>query len=112
MTTTITQQVAQASLSKPKGYPRLARLMGRSNDVAIFRKYDEFNMLNLLSLQAELAALRKEYWDQCRVDDTCGPPYDTYTENFQTLRHSEGTATGEQYSILLKIRTKMKEYSK
>jgi hypothetical protein len=48
-----------------KGYARVAHLMARSNtgDLAIFRKFGELNMLNLLRLQAELQFLH----DKLRV---------------------------------------------
>ena len=42
---------------KPRGYPRLAALMGSYQETAIFRRFGKLNMLNLLSLQAELTDL-------------------------------------------------------
>ncbi|PVI02231.1 hypothetical protein DM02DRAFT_653699 [Periconia macrospinosa] len=111
MTAAITQQLAQASLWKPKGYPKLASLMGRSNDVAIFRRFNELNMLSLLSLQSELAALREEFWSQCQADDLAGPPFDKFSQNYETLRDVSGVKTEKQYEILLKIRNGMKEYN-
>jgi hypothetical protein len=45
-----------------EGYARVAWLMARADtsDLAIFRKFGELNMLNLLRLQAELAALQRQ----------------------------------------------------
>jgi hypothetical protein len=45
-----------------EGYARVAWLMARTDtsDLAIFRKFGELNMLNLLRLQAELVALQHE----------------------------------------------------
>jgi hypothetical protein len=45
-----------------KGYAKVAWLMARSNasDLAIFKKFGELNMLNLLRLQAELQALQEK----------------------------------------------------
>jgi hypothetical protein len=111
MASTIPQQVAQATSWTPKGYPRLAKFMGRSNDIAIFRRYNEFNMLNLLSLQAEIAALRADFYNQCSVDDISGPPFEKFSENFKSLRDAGVMSNEEQYAILHKIRKKMKEYS-
>jgi len=110
MASTNQQQVAQATLWTPKGYPRLAKFMGR-NDIAIFRRYNEFNMLNLLSLQAEMAALRAKFFNQCNVDDISGLPFEKFSENFESLREAAAGSNEEQYVILLEIRNKMKEYS-
>jgi len=44
-----------------RGYPRLADLMGKEKDIAIFRRFDDLNILSLLSLQAEIVQLEKEF---------------------------------------------------
>ncbi|KAF2685245.1 hypothetical protein K458DRAFT_486862 [Lentithecium fluviatile CBS 122367] len=103
--------MAQASLWKPRGYLKLASVMGRSNDVAIFRRFNELNMLNLLSMQAELAKLREEFWVQCQADDVAGPPYEKFSQNYQALRDASSTSTEKQQEILTKIGTRMKEYN-
>lgn len=86
--------------------------MGRCPDVAIFRRFNEFNMLNLLSLQAEIAALRAEFWSQVQTDDLSGPPFETMSLDFEKQRGATDADNTEQYKILLSIRSKMREYSK
>jgi hypothetical protein len=41
------------------GYPKLARHMGASPEIAIFRRFGALNAQNLLYLQAELVHLEK-----------------------------------------------------
>ncbi|KXX80329.1 hypothetical protein MMYC01_204684 [Madurella mycetomatis] len=49
-------------------YPRLATLMGKEKDIAIFRRFDDLNILCLLSLQAEIVQLEKEFRIDCVAD--------------------------------------------
>ena len=100
-------QLVQSASWRPQGYPRLANLMGRSQDAAIFRRFNDINMLSLLSLQAEIAALRDAFRNQCKADDISG--YEKLSKNFLLLRNTEGE---DQYTILVELRRKMKEYSK
>lgn len=88
--------------------------MGRSSEAAIFRRFNEINMLNLLNLQAEIAALRKEFWLQCNADAIRGPPYENLSLSFETQRSVNSVNDPKyehQYHILLRLRAKMKEYS-
>ena len=55
---------------KPRGYHKLASLMGPNPDVAIFRRFGALNMLNLMSLQVELVDLEAQLSDIAREDDT------------------------------------------
>jgi hypothetical protein len=73
-----------------KGYSRLAWLMARTHtsDLAIFRKFGELNMLNLLRLQAELQALQDklEYMYNNSEVDTL-----PYQYSFRKMRQHDTT---------------------
>lgn len=97
---------------QPKGYPRLASLMAKEKEVAIFRRFDHLNLLSLLSLQSEIVNLEAELRVTSRADDgtTQGAQAinaSQYAKNFKMLRESGSS----QYTILEKIRGKLREYS-
>jgi hypothetical protein len=58
---------------KPWNYHPLAEIMSRDNNFAIFRRFDDLNMLHLLALQAEILELRELFRGQCRRDDQGSP---------------------------------------
>ncbi|KAF4823574.1 hypothetical protein CGCSCA5_v001689 [Colletotrichum siamense] len=94
-----------------KGYPRLASLMAKEKEVAIFRRFDHLNLLSLLSLQSELIQLEVELRIASRADDdsTHGQAIDTshYTKNFKMLRESGAS----QYTLLERLRGRLREYN-
>ncbi len=91
-----------------RGYPRLAALMGKEKDVAIFRRFDDLNMLCLLSLQAEIVQLETEFKIECIADDTSGlRPALEYSGNFKLARNN----TSAQHTKLKTIRELIREYS-
>ena len=102
---------------EPTGYFKLASLMSREKDVAIFRRFDDLNILSLLELQAEIVDLEKDLRRQRRADETMGngaqqqppgqPDPSYYSGNFKLSRESNSG----QYSKLKSIREKLKEYS-
>lgn len=97
---------------QPKGYPRLASLMAREKEVAIFRRFDYLNYLSLLSLQSEIVNLEAELRVASRADDASTQGAQAintsqYAKNFKILRESGSS----QYTILEKIRQKLREYS-
>ena len=99
----------------PKGYHKLAEtLMGTYDETAIFRKFGHLNMLNLLSLQAELVHLQIE-WRRVSLHHD-HPSLDSkqrFSTSFQALlqRQANGDDRPEQWITLLKIRSKLQEYS-
>ncbi|KAI7152787.1 hypothetical protein KC349_g8777 [Hortaea werneckii] len=92
-----------------KGYHRLADLMGHYPETAIFRRFGALNMLNLLSLQAELIDLQVQFRD-IWVEDDASVDLDEkdYSTYFRKLVKSE---TSLQYEMLLEIRKKLQEYN-
>jgi hypothetical protein len=97
-------------LTEPRGYHRLADLMGHYPEIAIFRRFGPLNMLNLLSLQAELVDLEVQFRDLWDEDEHSGDPSEElYSTYFRELRNSEDSV---HYNMLLEIRKKLDEYSK
>jgi hypothetical protein len=112
-----------------RGYHKLALLMTSQDDLAMFRRFTKLNMLNLMSLQAELMELENELsnnWDALELRD----PETPYSLNFNLLRKKgesliirDKTSRNEEFLepkdlpdllslTLLKTRTKLNEYSK
>ena len=85
--------------------------------MAIFRKFGDLNMLNLLSLQAELMDLHDDYQTVAESDDRLSEmdPASDYPYSFAHLRqslHEQDNYRIHQWKKLLEIREKLKEYSK
>lgn len=70
----------------PQHYHRLARIMARENNLAIFRRFDEINLLQLMSLQAEIVELKSLFETGCQQDDEAGL---MYSKSFHELRRSQ-----------------------
>jgi hypothetical protein len=94
---------------KPRGYHRLANLMGHYPEAAIFRRFGALNTIHLLSLQAELIDLQVQFRDICAEDDRMGDPDEQeFSTFFRKLRACEDSL---QYDMLKDIRAKLREYS-
>jgi hypothetical protein len=94
----------------PFGYHRLADLMGRHSETAIFGRFGDLNMLNILSLQAELLHLRlqfRENWDEDDRSTIGDEKY--YSSYFLKLMQAEDSI---QMGYLTQIREKLHLYSK
>ncbi len=101
-----------------EGYSRLDRLMGDHPNYAIFRRFGTLNTENLLYLQAEIQELELDLWKQQKEDRESGhPDWMKYVRYWLVLKES-GEADAEpgnnhrQRKLILKIRAKIKEYSK
>ncbi|THX44357.1 hypothetical protein D6D10_00414 [Aureobasidium pullulans] len=96
-------------IQEPRGYHRVADLMGQYPEIAIFRRFAALNIVNLLSLQAELVDLQVQFRDIWAEDDASSDldeqEFSTY---FRKLRRSENSVQNE---MLLEIRKKLQEYS-
>ena len=91
--------------------------MSKERCVAIFRRFDDLNLLSLLALQAEIIDLDKDLHCEFRIDETTldesqnlqqplsKPPY--MSENFKLSRESNSP----QYIKLKELRNRLKEYS-
>lgn len=94
--------------AKEPGYHTLASLMGRGGEYAIFRKFSSLNMLNLMSMQAELLELEEEY-KRVLFRNEKAPDGVALVASFKNLRQAEQS---EQKKVMDKIRLKLDEYSK
>ncbi|KAE9372811.1 hypothetical protein N431DRAFT_339092 [Stipitochalara longipes BDJ] len=98
---------AQSLTYKPKGYHKLAEVMSRDMDAAIFHRFEDLGLLSLLSLQAEIIHLRKEFRRKCFLNDEFGHEFErSYSGNFKSARDGDS----EQYQILKTIQSKLGEY--
>jgi hypothetical protein len=99
-----------------EGYAKMAFLMGEYPEVAVFRRFGALNAQNLLYLQAELKDLETSLRNYALEDQNSGHPERIfYSKDWFTLKNScdatyEG-ADGNQWSTILSIRAKLKEYS-
>jgi hypothetical protein len=111
------------------GYRHVASMMATKSVLAIFLKFGRLEMLNLLSLQAELMDLEAEF-NTYAEDNESGAFEERFEYSFETLRNAykafekpgelEEEPSDEQlrayqrghaqYELLLNIRAKLKEY--
>ena len=94
------------------GYPKLARLMGHSPETAIFRRFKELNLINLLRLQAELQDMEHQL-QGIRDDDAQSSDQvrASYATDFRLMRDWKETGDSLQYDLLVSIGDKVQEYS-
>ncbi|KAF1951111.1 hypothetical protein CC80DRAFT_481821 [Byssothecium circinans] len=89
------------------GYHRMARMMGKSDELAIFRKFNDVNMLSLLSLQAEILELRDDFYIICEGDEELGRDFSTSMLHLLQEKNDSGK---NQYQALELIRDKIQQY--
>ncbi|KAK4038339.1 hypothetical protein C8A01DRAFT_17571 [Parachaetomium inaequale] len=73
---------------KPQNYHRLAEIMSKDKNFAIFRRFDELNMLHLMALQAEILELRELFLSQLSLIP--GPKKSQLSELQDWLRDKKG----------------------
>ena len=95
------------------GYPTLAWLMRSYPDNAIFRRFTELNILNLLRLQAEINEMEHQL-EKIREEDigSQDPIRTIYAKDFRAMRDNEELGDSEQYGQLVQIGSKLQEYSR
>lgn len=94
-----------------RGYPRLTRLMLRVPEMAVFRSFEELNLMNLLRLQAELAYL-EEQLQQIREEDSKDAGVRRfYATSFNRMEEYSASGDNLQSEILAKIGVKLETYS-
>lgn len=100
-------------MAQETGYPKLARLMSLEPQTAIFRRFGQLTMLNLLRLQAELHDLERELGEIREEDEKSGDPIRTkYVDDFRMMRDWIEDGDSLQYELLLSIGQKLQEYRK
>lgn len=93
-----------------EGYPAIAQVMSNHDELAIFRRFKELNVLNLLYTQAELVHLESEL-TSLRDLDISQPERAAYLRDWWSLAHSEEDEDKEQWQKILEIRQKLDAYS-
>ena len=86
--------------------------MGHHPETAIFRRFDHLNMLNLLSLQAELTDLELQLQHIRQEDEMSEDPLrQLQSTDFWELRQSRKAGDDLQWKALINMREKLQEYS-
>lgn len=88
--------------------------MSKEKDVAIFRRFDELNILSLLALQAEIIDLENDLSLEWRLEDALSHESEQKqsnpvlnSENFWQSRKNNSVP----YQKINDLRNKLKEYS-
>ncbi|KAK9427303.1 hypothetical protein V1505DRAFT_380596 [Lipomyces doorenjongii] len=94
-----------------RGYKRLADFMAWEPPTAIFPRFRSANLLNLLSLQAEISQLEEQLLNLMKRDDQ-DPNLQRrfYSTNWSVLQ-ADQDGGNEQRLKLLELRTKLGEYN-
>jgi hypothetical protein len=97
-------------------YPKLSRYISQWPDVAMFRRFSALNAENLLFLQAEISHLEVELRDlrdeENKKQDVKGMTAPVQRNWLELSQPNEDGEYCEQWELILKIREKLKEYSK
>lgn len=104
-----------AKTEKPSddGYPKLARLMASYPETAIFRRFGELNMINILRLQAELQDMECQLQEIRNEDAQSNDPIrQSYVKDFRLMRDWIENGDSLQHELLVSIGEKLREYSK
>jgi hypothetical protein len=97
-------------MSMMEGYPAIAQIMSNHDELAIFRRFKELNMLNLLYSQAEIIHLEAGLKSLREVDKS-HPERDFYHRDWWSLAYSQEDGNKEQWQKVLEIRKKLEAYS-
>jgi hypothetical protein len=105
--------VGYSAMAVADGYPKLARLMSLAPETAIFRRFNDLTMLNLLRLQAELQELENQL-EETRIEDESSDDQvrQQLSRDFHLMREyvSQGQTDSLQHALLQDIAEKIKEY--
>lgn len=93
-----------------EGYPAVAQIMSNHDELAIFRRFKELNILNLLYSQAEIIDLEADL-AILRAVDGAQPERAAYNRHWWSLAKSEKDADKEQWRKIEEIRQKLEAYS-
>jgi hypothetical protein len=97
----------------PEGYPKLAALQGIYPQLGIYRRFATLNARNLLYLQAELVILESDL-NKFTLKDYVSEDLTAklYHKNWHRLNKRKDGVLNSQYYTMLRVREKLKEYSK
>ncbi|MCJ1382471.1 hypothetical protein MMC17_005584 [Xylographa soralifera] len=93
-----------------EGYAKLAAVMGRSREAAIFRRFDALRIQNLLYLLAELVGLELEFRDCSSENEKSEDMLRALFAKDWYILSEYNDGNEEQWALALRIREKLKEY--
>lgn len=102
-------------MRRKSGYCELSSMMGAHPEVAVFRRFESLSARNILHMQAELTSLELNLKRCVKTDiDSGNRDLNIYDRDWQTLSESAQAVDGnpEQLFTILRIKEKLKEYSK
>lgn len=96
------------------GYSTLAAFMGANPEAAILKRFCHLNMENILLLQAELADIETQYRAVSNANQASSDSErNKFSRDWYTLSSAEDRdGACEQWKLALRLREKLREYSK
>ncbi|KAF5588598.1 uncharacterized protein FSUBG_11455 [Fusarium subglutinans] len=92
----------------PSMYVRLARMMNGDKNLAIFRRFDDANILCLLSLQAEILQLQSDFHLENSLDEIGTEEERKNGESFYDSQQNNS----DQHQRLYQLRKRLMQYNK
>jgi hypothetical protein len=93
------------------GYAKVAELMGRYPEFAIFRRFRAANLRNLLYLQAEITHLEEKLQSIVSRDIRHGPLRENFPHDWWSLSHGKSEEDKEQWQKVCELRERLEQYS-
>jgi hypothetical protein len=94
-----------------RGYAKVAALMGRYPESAMFLQFSDMQIQSLLYQQAELFGLQQDLRELEGFNET-NPEFSKYFTNWSALSTADqGTGGEKQWELVLLIREKLSQYS-
>jgi len=95
---------------KMEGYAKVAQLMSKYEEFAIFRSFKRLNYQNLLYLQAQITHLEQEL-GKIVHRDTVNTYRQFYAKDWWSLANGKGKNARDQWRKVLRIRKMLSMYS-
>ena len=91
---------------------KVAALMGRKPEMAVFKKFRTLNVLRLLEMQSDLTQQQEQYEYICSLDARLDCPITrSYTTNWEILHESKGEGGTRQRDAWMKLKQGLESYS-
>jgi hypothetical protein len=103
----LTMKVEDSSM---EGYAKVAELMSRHSELAIFRQFRTLNLQMLLYQQAELTHLETELRTLVDLDIQSGRSIDHH-QDWWTLAHDDNANARRHWEMAQQIQRKLEKYS-
>jgi hypothetical protein len=93
-----------------KGYPSVAAHLASSSELAVFRKFSNLNMRNLLYMQTELIMLEAEL-AELDQEDAADTNRAVTLQSWEAILRGSSEKDVMRKEVALTMRTKLREYS-